>query len=79
MGTPSFRRPQRRRTLQDIERSRASWSFFFYCWRSLLLLVPATVQAVEIVVALIEGRHPHLVVQLPRLWELPSRGSGPTP
>lgn len=67
MGTPSFRRLRRRRSRQDIELTRARWSLFFYVWGSLLTLGLATAQAIETLVALVEGRPPTLLLPLPRL------------
>jgi hypothetical protein len=67
VGIPSLRRLRRRRDHQDIDALHARWRLLFYCWRWLLYLIPATVQAVEVIVALIEGRPPHLLVPLPRL------------
>lgn len=66
MGLPSFRRLRRRRNPRDIATSRARWELFFFCWASFLACGVGTAQAVEITVALIEGRAPHLLVPLPR-------------
>jgi hypothetical protein len=46
--------------------SRARWELFFFCWASFLACGLGTVQAVEVVVALIEGRPPHAVLPMPR-------------
>lgn len=50
-----------------IDRLRARWELFFYCWRWFLLLGVGTAQAVEAIVALVEGRPPHVVLPLPSL------------
>jgi hypothetical protein len=67
MGFFRLRRLQGRRSLTDINESRARWELFFYCWGSLLTRGLATVQAGEFILALIEGRPPRLLVPLPRL------------
>jgi len=67
MGIHS-RRLRGRRNRQDIDDLRARWELFFYVWNSLLSAWGktlacglATVQAVEVVLALFEGRTPHLL------------------
>lgn len=66
MGSHSSRRLERGRDPKtDLKTRRAAWEFFFYRWRWLVILIPATAQAVEVVVALIEGRSPNLVIRIP--------------
>jgi hypothetical protein len=83
MGTPSLRRLRGRRDRQEIEDSRARWELFFYVWDSLLAAWAktlagglATVQAAEVVLALIEGRQPHLLLPMPEVVRDWLDGSG---
>ena len=72
MGSSSSRRLRGRRVdnsphgreFQKIALARAKWRLRFYCWGCCVVLVPATAQAVEAVVALIEGRQPHFFVEI---------------
>lgn len=59
MSIPRVRR-LRRRTRQEIDDAFALWRLRFYVWGRLLMLGVLTAQAAEAVLALIEGRPPHL-------------------
>lgn len=65
MGSITSRRLRRRRDLQDIAVRRAQWQLRFYCWRWFILLIPATFQVGEAVVAVLDGRAPHLLLDIP--------------
>jgi hypothetical protein len=67
VGTPSFRRLHRRRSRQEIDDLRALWELRFYVWGKVLACGLATVQAAEVVLALIEGRQPHLLLPMPEV------------
>jgi hypothetical protein len=45
---------------QRIDHWREWWELVFYCWRWLLVLIPATAEAVAAIVAICEGRSPTL-------------------
>jgi hypothetical protein len=65
-GTPSSRRLLRRSDEDRyIDVRRAEWKLRFYIWRWFVILVPATAQALEVVLAIIEGRQPNVIVRLP--------------
>jgi len=66
MGLPSFRRLRRRRDRQEIDDLRALWGLRFYVWGRLLALIVLTAQATEALLALVEGRAPHLLAPWPR-------------
>lgn len=47
---------------RQIDDWRKWWELVFYCWRWVIVLVPATVEAVAVVVAIFEGRAPTPIV-----------------
>jgi hypothetical protein len=59
--THSHDRP--RRQVSDL---REWWELIFFCWRWFVVLIPATAQAIEIVLALAEGRTPTFVIDVLR-------------
>lgn len=61
MGTPSFRRLRRRRTRREIDDAFARWRLRFYVWATSLVLLLATLQAIEVAVAYVEGRPARLL------------------
>ena len=62
MGRRSLRRLRgRQNNSEHLTQQEQQWRFRFYCWWQVVFLVPATAQAVEIVVALAEGRTPQLI------------------
>lgn len=64
MGLSSSRRLRRREQLEEIEVRKAQWKLRFYCWGGSVLLVAASAQTVEVVVALLEHRVPHVVLDV---------------
>lgn len=64
MGRLSSRRSRREEQLEEIELLKARWKLRFYRWGGVVLLVSATAQAVEIVLALLEHRVPHVVLNI---------------
>jgi len=58
VGSKSSRRLQERRDYQDIAVARARWELRFYCWRSVILLTLLSLETLDAVVAVIEGRWP---------------------
>jgi len=64
MGSSSSRRLRRREQLEEIEVRNAQWKLRFYRWGGGVLLIALSVQVAEVVLALIEHRVPHVVVDL---------------
>jgi hypothetical protein len=64
MDQLSSRRLQRRETVEKLEVSIVKWKFRFYCWCWFVFLVPATAQALEVVLALVGHRPPRLLLEL---------------
>jgi len=63
VGSTSSRR-LRREQLEEIEVRQARWKLRFYCWGGMVCLLVASAQAVEIVVALLEHRVPHILLDV---------------
>jgi hypothetical protein len=55
----SLNRSAERRGVDEL---REWWELIFFCWRWLVILIPATAQAVAVVVAIIDGRPPPLLL-----------------
>lgn len=60
----SSSRRLRRESLEKIEVCKAKWKLRFYCWRWSVFLVIATAQAVDVLLAVVEHRTPHIVLEL---------------
>lgn len=52
---------QGRRTTEELDLARREWELRFYCWRWLVILIPATVQALVAVARLLAGEPPLLL------------------